>query len=187
MKHPKMATAVITIIVVGVLGCALGLIVLFSGVYNVSATSPHSGIVASLLDAAMGSSVEAHAEGIQAPANFEKIDPNTGVEHYRGMCEMCHGGPGIKPSEIGQGLYPPPPNLQESAGDWTPAQLYWIIKNGVKDTGMPAFGPTHSDEKLWAITAFVKKLPKMTPQQYQTMKAPPGAEEKHEEHGGADK
>ena len=58
---------------------------------------------------------------------------------------------------------------QETVEEWAPEELFWVIKNGVKMTGMPAWGPTHSDAKLWAIVAFLEKLPQMSAQQYQEM------------------
>jgi mono/diheme cytochrome c family protein len=84
------------------------------------------------------------------------------------------------------GLNPPAPELSEAAGDWTPAELFWIVKNGVKMTGMPSFAPTHSDHELWAVVAFLEKLKKMDPAQYKAFvasKAGPG-EEAREESGG---
>jgi len=83
----------------------------------------------------------------------------------------------MKRTEISQGLYPRAPELRRGT-DLTPAEQFWIIKHGVKMTGMPAWGITHDDELLWDVVAFVRKLPEMTPEQYETMvtKAP-----KHEE------
>ena len=86
-----------------------------------------------------------------------------GAEHYAAMCTMCHGGLGNEPPNyIGLGLKPTPPDLQVAAGDWKPGEIYWIIEHGIKMTGMPAFGKTHSPEQLTNITAFVVKMPMMT-------------------------
>jgi mono/diheme cytochrome c family protein len=93
---------------------------------------------------------------------------NTGFAHYKEMCVTCHGAPGVQPDETGKGLYPKPPDLAKSIKGWTPAQLFWITKNGIKMTGMPSFGKTHNDEKIWAIVAFIEKLPGMTKDQYST-------------------
>ena len=91
-----------------------------------------------------------------------------GFEHYQEMCVTCHGAPGVDRSEIGKGLNPHAPNLSKSTGDMSDAELYWVLKNGIKMTGMPSFGKTHSEEQLWAMVSFVKKLPEMTEEQYQT-------------------
>jgi hypothetical protein len=68
-------------------------------------------------------------------------------------------------------LYPPPPDLTESevVDSWQDKELFWIIKNGIKDTGMIAIPPGHSDDDVWAIAAFVRQLPNMAPEQYRAM------------------
>ena len=74
----------------------------------------------------------------------------------------------MKRTEISRGLYPCAPELRRT-NDLTPAEQFWIIKHGVKMTAMPAWGVTHDDELLWDLVAFVRKLPELTPEQYQTM------------------
>jgi hypothetical protein len=84
------------------------------------------------------------------------------------MCSGCHLAPGMKRTEISRGLYPRAPELRRKT-DLTPAELFWIVKHGVKMTGMPAWGVTHEDELLWDVVAFVRKLPELTPDQYETL------------------
>jgi mono/diheme cytochrome c family protein len=142
-----------------------------SGVYNVSAIEGHGPFEDWLLSTTMKSSVRRHAEGIAVP---NLTDPNLiqlGFDHYDEMCVGCHGAPGVRPAEFAKGLTPQPPELTEDADEWTAAELYWITKNGIKMTGMPAWGPTHGDEELWAIVAFLRELPGLSPQDYQRMKA----------------
>jgi mono/diheme cytochrome c family protein len=96
---------------------------------------------------------------------------HTGFRHYHSMCVMCHGAPGRDPSEVGQGLNPQPPPLDadQVQTQYSDAELYWIIKHGVRMTGMPAFGPTHTEKDLWALVAFVRTLPQITPDEYTAM------------------
>jgi mono/diheme cytochrome c family protein len=94
-----------------------------------------------------------------------------GLGHYREMCVVCHGAPGVPKSEIGMGLNPDPPDLAHEGAEQAPARLFWVLKNGIKMTGMPSFGMTHTDEQLWAMVAFLKQLPKLNPQQYAAMVA----------------
>jgi len=82
------------------------------------------------------------------------------------MCAGCHGGPGVERGETGKGMTPTPPDLAEEAGEWSDAELYWITEHGIKLAGMPAFGPTHSDEEIAMIAAFVRLLPEMTAEEY---------------------
>jgi len=146
-----------------------GVVVMYSGVVNVAATNPHNPITAMILGTTMDNSVRAHARGITAPPLEDEKMIMAGFRHYREMCVGCHLAPGIKSSEIRKGLMPEPPKLQEAVDEWQPAELFWVIKNGVKMTGMPAWGPTHSDEKIWAMVAFLEKLPHMTAEQYKEM------------------
>jgi hypothetical protein len=73
----------------------------------------------------------------------------------------------MKRTEISQGLYPRAPELRRKTG-LTPAEQFWIVEHGVKMTGMPVWG-THNDELLWDVVAFVRKLPELTPEQYEFM------------------
>ena len=68
--------------------------------------------------------------------------------------------------DIGKGLNPEPPYLADTVGRWTAPELFWIVKNGIRMTGMPSFGGTHADAELKAAVAFIQRLPRMTPEQY---------------------
>ncbi len=140
-----------------------------SGIYDVAATTPDSGLVESLLRRTMHESVERRSEGIQVPPLDDPAMIRGGLIHYYEMCATCHGAPGIKMSPIGQGLNPVPPELASKSEPDEAAEWFWIVKNGIKMTGMPAFGPTHTDQEIWAILAFVQQMPKMTPAEYQRM------------------
>ena len=169
-----------------VLGIIAGLAVMLSGVVNVAATNPHNPITALILETTMDNSVRHHAKGITAPPLDDAKMVMEGFRHYREMCVGCHLAPGINSSEIRKGLLPEPPKLQDAVDDWKPNELFWIIKNGVKMTGMPAWGPTHSDQKIWAIVAFLEKLPHMTAEQYKEMDKMAGPDEDDDEHHHVD-
>lgn len=82
----------------------------------------------------------------------------------------CHRAPGIPPSHIGKGQRPPPPELAKEIYPWLDAELFWIIDNGITKTGMPALGPAHTEAELWSLVAFVKQLPQMTAERYQSFR-----------------
>ncbi len=151
---------------------ALALLVLARGGYNVAATERHSPMMASLLHGAMRESVRQRAAGIEVPAPVDEERLSEGFIHFNAMCIECHGGPGIEPGESGQGLEPRPPSLARAAQRWSAAELFWIVKHGVRMTGMPAFGPTHSDEQLWDIVAVLQQLPHLDAQSYRARVAP---------------
>jgi mono/diheme cytochrome c family protein len=143
--------------------------VVYSGWDSVSATYPDRRAVAWFLDTTMTRSVTHHARGIRVPPLDDQTMARTGFQQYRAACVECHAGPGVPPKDLAQGLNPTPPPLADSAGDWKPNELFWLAKNGVRMSGMPAWAPTRSDEQLWAIVAFLQRLPKLTEAEYQTM------------------
>ncbi len=160
---------VLTIVAVLVVLTLAGAFFVHSGTYDVAATSPDNGFVTSLMRRTLHESVERRSEGIQVPPLDDPAMIREGLIHYYEMCATCHGAPGIKMSPIGQGLNPAPPELASKAEPDEAAEWFWIVKNGIKMTGMPAFGPTHTDQEIWAILAFVQQMPKMTPAEYQKM------------------
>lgn len=146
-----------------------GLVFAYSGVYDVAASKPHTGLVEWTLETITRQSVGRRADELPAPLPGDEASLLHGLEHYRAMCEVCHGAPGIERSEIGQGMTPRPPLLQRAAVRWTDAELFWIVKHGLKATGMPAFGATHDDASLLQIVAVVRRLPDATPEEYAAM------------------
>ena len=97
------------------------------------------------------------------------------------MCQHCHAGPGVERAEWATGMRPRPPHLTEAAVRWEPRKVFWIVRHGVKTSGMPAFGPTQDDRTIWSIAAFVKGLPAMTPERYDVF----GEDAGGGTHGGA--
>lgn len=161
-----MKTFFITIIAIIVLVIAGGLVFMYSGAYNVSAAEPTHGFMKWVLSTISDNSVRTHATAVTAP-NLAEYSADEGLEHFHAMCVGCHGAPGVAKSEIGEGLDPQAPDLAESARTLTPAELYWVVDNGIKMTAMPSFGKTHNEEEMWNIVAFLEELPKLTPKEYQ--------------------
>jgi mono/diheme cytochrome c family protein len=166
-----------TVAVVLVVLALAGLAFIYSGIFDVAASSPDSGMAKWVLRRTQHNSVERRAAGIQVPRLDDPAMVKRGLIHYYEMCSVCHGAPGEKPSEIAQGLNPYPPELAEKAEPDEAAQWFWIVKNGIKMTGMPSFGVTHTDEEVWDIIAFVEAMPKLSPEQYQKMVQEVGLEE----------
>ena len=149
-------------VILGVVAAAI----LYTGVYDVAATDAHWPITQRLLDFGRRHSVATHAQGIKPPANLDNPDRLAlGVSHFAAHCAMCHGAPGVPKDDIAQGMYPSPPDLAVASQQYTDAQLFWILRHGIKMTGMPSW-PDHSDDDLWAIVAFLKKLPGMSESDY---------------------
>ena len=143
----------------------------FSGIYNVSAMVPHWLITIEIMEKARDQSISYHSKGIVAPLlNVSKME-EAGFNHFQDTCRLCHNAPGIAQDEFAQELYPTPPDLASSDlnQEMNDAEIFWIIKNGLKMTGMPSFGVTHSDQEIWDIVAFVDRLPSLQPDQYKTI------------------
>lgn len=108
--------------------------------------------------------IRSHAESKKNPFANDPDAAEQGLDHYKENCLTCHGAPGIEPGDLAKGLHPSPPDLStKAAQDFTDAELYWITANGIMMTGMPGFAPTHDEKAMWQCVAFLRHLPKLTP------------------------
>jgi mono/diheme cytochrome c family protein len=164
MRSMRILIALIVLLAAGAAGFA------YSGLFDVSAANAEPKWRQRLLETVKDRSIDRRAAALPAaPPLGEPQQVRTGLILFSEMCVTCHGAPGVPQSEIGMGLNPDPPDLAHEGAEQSPARLFWVIKNGIKMTGMPAFGMTHTDEQLWAMVAFLKQLPKLNPQQYAAM------------------
>jgi mono/diheme cytochrome c family protein len=137
----------------------------YSGIYNVAASVPHTPLMGWFLDNTMHNSVRVRARHMQVPEQLSQQRATRGLQHFQQTCVPCHGAPGTH-GEAGGDQMPEPPPLQATAEEWSAAELFWIIKNGIKMTAMPSFGAVRSNDEIWDIVAFLKTLPAMSPQEY---------------------
>lgn len=142
------------------------LVIAYTGIYNVAATDEHSDPMRWTLETTMKRSVafRAHDAGLPETATPEMMAE--GGSAYGEYCAHCHGGPGAEVAEWTKGMRPQPPALAEEAGEWTPGELHWIIENGIKMSGMPAFGPYHEPAEISALAVFVSQLPGLSAEDY---------------------
>lgn len=150
------------------IGAIAALAFAYSGLYNVAASEPHSGLVAWFLSTVSQKSVESQAADIEVPDLSSLEIRLAGISDYDEMCAECHTPPGRRDSPMAQGLNPAPPDLAELA-DTSSAELFWVTKYGIKMTGMPAWGATHDDADIWPVVAFLKDLPDLDGEGYQSM------------------
>ena len=143
-----------------------GTLVVYSGVYNISATSQHLQLVYSLLETTMRHSVRLRARSIEPPALDDSQRILRGAALYHGKCVQCHGAPGVAQSDIGKSMQPLPGPLVDAVQRWRPREVYWITRYGIKMSGMPAWEFRLDDAQLWDVVAFVQRLPELTPQAY---------------------
>jgi len=179
MKLLKTLLVLFVVILLGGVGFVYG------GVFNVAADEPHSMPFFWLMEKTRELSIEARAKGIEVPRLDEPDFISSGGADYNEMCTGCHLKPGVENSELGAAMYPQPPNLTKIKRT-DPAQTFWIIKHGIKMSGMPAWGATHDDQRMWAMVAFLQQLPRLTPEQYQIITARDagtGEMYEHDHHG----
>jgi len=147
----------------------LALAVLFfawSGLYNVAASRPHWALTRWFLDFGLRRSVATHSASITPPKLDDKNLVILGAGHFDAGCAPCHGAPGGHSDPIVDRMLPAPPELNRAASNWSTEQLFWIVKHGLKFTGMPAWVAQQRDDEVWAVVAFLRALPQMSASQY---------------------
>jgi mono/diheme cytochrome c family protein len=156
--------------VAGLLGAAA---FIYAGVFNVAATKHHTSLAFYVLHYAMQRSVKVRLHGIEVPKDFgsnERVA--SGMALYKEHCAKCHGGPGVGPEAIALSMRPEPPNLVEPGRDWPKKEIYWVIKHGVKMSGMPGWEYRLSEQEIWDLTAFTKAMPTISPLAYKRESPP---------------
>ena len=156
------------------IGAGLAAWLVAFGHYDVAGNTPHTQPVYALLEVTKQQSVRRQARDVAVPALHAAALQERGAVCYREHCAQCHGAPGIAPEPIGLSMQPLPGSLADAAHHWNAAELYWITRNGLKMTGMPAWQHRLDDGDLWALVAFVQRLPQVSAAQLRaTWHAPP--------------
>ncbi|MES2323195.1 MAG: c-type cytochrome [Pseudomonadota bacterium] len=159
-------TAAATLAASLLLVVSIGLVIWRSGWYNVGAIRQHWQAVHAFLELGMHHSVRNRAGGIAVPVLDTPRRIASGARIYRDNCVQCHGAPGVAQADFGKSMQPVPGPLMDVARRWTPAELYWITRNGIKMSGMPAWEFHLDEDELWSLVAFMQKLPAMAPPEY---------------------
>lgn len=146
-----------------------GFLFAWSGLLNIGASTGHWAITAWFLHFAMRNSVETHSMGMEAPALDDPALVLKGAGHYAHGCAPCHGTPGHVANPVVREMTPQPPHLVGQIEHWAPEELFWIVKHGVKFTAMPAWPARNRDDEVWAMTAFLLRLPELTPAEYRRL------------------
>jgi mono/diheme cytochrome c family protein len=159
-----------------ILAAIAAAIFFFGGFFNVGQSANNPAILDWALASVRGASVVAHGTE-PPPDNLDKDETvKAGARIYSTIgCVNCHGGPpDANWAKWSEGLKPVPADLKVMAKDRTASQLFWVIKNGIRFTSMPSFGLAGaSDQDIWSIVAFIKRLPTMSDQDYKTWTASP--------------
>lgn len=173
--------ALLTLVVLAAVAVAAIGGFIWSGFYNFAADDPHTAPVYRLLETMRKRSIQARAGRLEVPpdlADRERIVQGSG--NYNAMCMGCHLAPGMEGTEMSRGLYPAPPDLSRTTVD--AAEAFWVIKHGIKASGMPAWGQSMDDEYIWNMVAFLQALPGLDAEQYQAVVSSSGGHD----HGGGE-
>ena len=167
VKHYLIAA--VTMVGVGLVAAVL---FVWSGIYNVSAARSHFQSVEWLLDVVRRQSVGFHSRGIETPDDLDDRDLVVlGARHFEYGCAPCHGAPGRKPSALSSAMLPQPPALDHLADEWAPNEIFWIVQNGQKYTGMPHWIAPEREEEVWSVVALLGALETMEPADYEVLAA----------------
>jgi mono/diheme cytochrome c family protein len=158
--------------ILAAIAATAGGLLIYSGWYNVSATDEHLVPTYWLLDTAMRRSVREQGKRVAVPPLDDPAMVQRGLAIYRQDCVRCHGAPGVAPERFALGMTPSPANLAYTAREWPAGDLFWVVKYGLKMTGMPAWEFRLGDDEVWATVAFLKRMPHISPQEYAALQAP---------------
>jgi cytochrome c553 len=141
-----------------VLLAAAGAAFIWSGLYNVAASRDHFWVTTWILEMVRERSIATRSAFIETPPLDVPDLVRLGAAHYEGGCVPCHSRPGEPINVIVSQMLPSPPHLTDAAAKRPPEELYWIVKHGLKYTGMPAWPAPIRDDEVWALTAFLSEL-----------------------------
>jgi mono/diheme cytochrome c family protein len=178
-----MKIVIVTMASLAIVGALAAVSFIYFGVFNVAATDPHWPVTYRVMESARIRSIKVHAAGIAVPANLgDHARIVSGTAHFADHCASCHSSPGVDAQDMAEGMYPKPPALTDAAKRWTPGELFWIVKNGIKMSGMPSWAD-HGDEDLWNAVAFLETLPALSTPDYEKLVAESAAAGGHMMHG----
>ncbi|MDO9418505.1 c-type cytochrome [Pararhizobium sp.] len=148
---------------------AAGLLVAWLGIIDIRASTGHWRMTDWFLHWVMRSSVRTAALNVEVPNLDDPAMLPGAAGHFETACAICHGSPAQQRSPAMLTMLPPPPDLDGVIGAWTDAQLFEIVKHGVRYTGMPAWPAMSRDDEVWQMVAFLRKLPSLSAEGYKVL------------------
>jgi mono/diheme cytochrome c family protein len=167
IRWPLLSHFVAAGILVGVAGPVIVFAYVKSGAFNVAASHPHSRLVEWITHETMINSVRRRAAETELPRTVSPGHAIRGFCQYETHCVACHGAAAVAREQWTNGLNPQPPYLLDASQKWSSRELYWIVRNGIKMTAMPAWRESMTDEQMHDVVAFVATMSKLPPQTYE--------------------
>lgn len=159
----KAVMALAGVALAGVIGAV---VVAYSGLYNVAASRGHPAWLDWFLETGMRRSVQHHSSGAPTPDLSDPDLITLGAGHFQGGCAPCHGAPGQPLNPIYGHMLPSPPILGDQVQQWRDQELFWIVRHGIQYAGMPAWSGEGRKDEVWAVVAFLKRLPDLDEANY---------------------
>lgn len=156
----------------GALGGVLaivGIVVVVGGLIPIKASSGHWPITRWFLEFSMERSFSTQSLGVEVPPLDDPALILRGATQYETTCRPCHGAPDLRAPRVAAAMTPTPPYLPEVVTNLDAAELFSITKHGVKFTGMPGWPSQKRDDEVWAMVAFLQRLPGLTVAEYQQL------------------
>ncbi len=165
------------LVVVALLGIG-GLAFVAAGLMPIAASEGHWAVTRAFLQFTMRSSVRTRTLGMEVPPLDDPGLVLKGAGHYASSCLPCHGAPGEPRALLVRGMTPEPPYLPEGFGTLRDAELFWIVRHGIKYTAMPAWPALQREDEVWAMVAFLRALPQLDVEEFRAL-AYGDADERH--------
>ena len=152
------------------LGLIGAVLVVAFGLYNVSAQQGHWPGVSWVLHTTYRNAVKLRAPSEDAVPDLSSEEMIAlGAGHYDDACRFCHAAPGERQSATATSMEPPPPPIADAVAHWEPRHLFWIVKNGVKMSGMPAWPSEKRGDDVWPVVAFLNAVEGMDGERYREL------------------
>jgi mono/diheme cytochrome c family protein len=170
--RPALKGVLATLVIVAVVG-ALGTVI-FIKTTGLSARATPGAVETAVARRLRGLAVPSNYSRLTSPVLLNEESMRDGMAHFADHCAQCHGNDGSGDTTMGNGMFPPAPDMRESpTQSLSDGELFYIIEHGIRFTGMPAWGTgtLEGEEASWHLVSFIRHLPKLTPEELEEMAA----------------
>ena len=139
--------------------------------HGFSAQAQPSSTEAMLARYARSTAMPSSAKALKNPVRFTPEMRHEAMAHFADHCAVCHANNGSGQTLFGKGMYPKPPDMRGETQRMSDGEIFYVIENGIRMSGMPAFGVDGAEDDSWKLVAFIRHLPKLTATEEAEMEA----------------